>query len=238
MNLYSTGLQMGSNVANYFNRKIGFNAEEGKEANQYFKPNPFLGSPASTLINGLGKRVVAFGVNNGPSFLLKYGPTVLKDSSLKVFEKVPLVFLALPSRTAISMLYNGGNVIAHVVAAFSNGLNDEGKNHVKIAAKYLYRGAIDFGVFATSSALIGNPDKSIIYAEAILNLVAPDQYKKATNAVFSFIDDRVIGKTDDSKPNVVERVVNKRLSGVERENRYLAEGTINAWKISSSRRRK
>ncbi|NGX62884.1 MAG: hypothetical protein KR126chlam6_00286 [Candidatus Anoxychlamydiales bacterium] len=236
MNLYSTGLQMGSNVANYFNRKIGFSADEGKETNQYFKPNPFLGSPANGLINGLGKRVVAFGVNNGPSLLLKYGPTVLKNSPLKYFEKVPLVFLALPSRTAVSMLYNGGNVIAHVAAAASYGLNDEGKNHMKIAAKYLYRSAIDFGVFATSSALIGNPDRSIIYAEAILNLVAPDQYRKATNAVFSFIDDRVIGKTDDSKPNAVERIVKRRLSREERENRDLLEGSARML-VNGSRRR-
>ena len=107
---------------------------------------------------------------------------------------------------------------------------------MKIAAKYLYRSAIDFGVFATSSALIGNPDRSIIYAEAILNLVAPDQYRKATNAVFSFIDDRVIGKTDDSKPNAVERIVKRRLSREERENRDLLEGSARML-VNGSRRR-
>lgn len=104
----------------------------------------------------------------------------------------PLKYLGLSTQLAFSVVSNSSNAVAHTgIAAkkYFDGNKTEATNHIQSAAMFVYRAAIDYGIYAAVSA-VGVP---AIIAKTLVDVVAPNFLREKTTDALNYVDGKIGG---------------------------------------------
>ncbi len=145
-------------------------------------------------LSGLGSRVITAGVTYGLPIFLSENGYLDRFAVLNYFNPI------LRNRMVVSVVGNTTQTAWHLAASLGakviDGDNRLAKNHFKAALKFGWRAAVDGSLLIYGSPVL----KAVALGEGVLNALFPSQLRNGLNFITNFIDNRIIGQTEELVP--------------------------------------